>query len=248
MWKVMAADDEAYMRDLLEYSFDWKKYGCELVRVLSDGRKLIAAIKEDTPDIVLTDIKMPVVDGVQVCKFLAENYPDVQVIIVTAFSDFEYAKSAIKYNVCDYVLKLEVLDDLGKALEKAIGRLKSLSDAEYENFYDKAGDVYTQINRYIDEHYADKITVEKIAQLMCYNESYISRVYKEKSGINLVDAIQQRRIIRAKDYLVNTNMKIYEISQKLSFSDVGYFSRVFKKFVGVSPTEFQQQMARQHEK
>ena len=93
MWKVVAADDEGYIREALKKLINWEKMNCDLVSVLEDGQELIQCIENESPDIVITDIQMPGVNGLEVCKYLYETRPETQVIILTAYSDFDYAKN-----------------------------------------------------------------------------------------------------------------------------------------------------------
>lgn len=109
MWKVVAADDEGYIREALQKLINWEKMDCSLESVVSDGQELLEKIRGEMPDIVITDIQMPGVDGLEVCKYVYETCPETQVIILTAYSDFEYAKRAIKYSVCEYVLKISII-------------------------------------------------------------------------------------------------------------------------------------------
>ena len=105
MWKVVAADDEGYIREALKKLINWEKMDCDLIAVLEDGQELIECIEKESPDIVITDIQMPEVNGLDVCKYLYETRPETQVIILTAYSNFDYAKSAIKYSACEYVFE-----------------------------------------------------------------------------------------------------------------------------------------------
>ena len=116
MWKVIAADDEGYIREALQKLINWGKMNCSLEKVVSDGQELLEEIGEEMPDIVITDIQMPGADGLEVCKYIYETCPETQVIILTAYSDFEYAKRAIKYSVCEYVLKISIIDELPLAV------------------------------------------------------------------------------------------------------------------------------------
>ena len=119
MWKVAAADDEAYLRTALKKPDELgKKLGCELIRVVNNGKELLQCVEEEHPDIVITDIRMPEIDGLEVCRQLYEKYPETQTIILSAYTDFEYARTAIRYDVADYVLKLSVLEELPPAVEK----------------------------------------------------------------------------------------------------------------------------------
>ena len=92
MWKVVAADDEGYIREALKKLINWEKMDCDLIAVLEDGQELIECIEKESPDIVITDIQMPEVNGLDVCKYLYETRPETQVIILTAFkSSREFA-------------------------------------------------------------------------------------------------------------------------------------------------------------
>ena len=241
MWKVLAADDESYIREALQKLINWEKMDCSLEKVVSDGQELLDGITGSMPDIVITDIQLPGVDGLQVCKYIYETSPETQVIILTAYSDFEYAKEAIKYSACGYVLKISIIDELPEAVEKAIGNLSRLKK-EFETTEarrtEEPESLLSQVEQYVEGNYRNKITLDDIADTLHVNRSYLSRFYKNKTGVNLFDAILNKRIEAAKDYLRNTDMKTYEISEAVGVEDAGYFSKMFKKITGVSPKEF----------
>lgn len=243
MWKVMAADDEAYMQQALEKLIPWERLGCTLCRIAPDGRELVEQMELEHPDIVITDIRMPELDGLGVCKYVFEKCPEVQVIILSAYADFTYARTAIRYNACEYVLKTEVLEELPKALEKAMKALeKQKKEIQSQVFKgEDAGDfdsLYRRMVRFVEENYCKRITLDDMAEALHANRSYLSRLYKNTRGVNLFDDILRMRIEKAKDYMRTTEMKIYEISEAVGFEDTGYFSRVFKKYTGMSPKEF----------
>lgn len=240
MWKVIAADDEGYIREALQKLINWGKMNCSLEKV-SDGQELLEEIGEEMPDIVITDIQMPGADGLEVCKYIYETCPETQVIILTAYSDFEYAKRAIKYSVCEYVLKISIIDELPQAVEKAIGKLSRLKKELEIQEHTKAEEpesLLDQIEQYLEENFRKKITLDDIADTLHVNRSYLSRYYKNKTGVNLFDEILIKRVEKAKEYLQSTEMKTYEISEAVGVEDAGYFSKMFKKITGVSPKEF----------
>ena len=102
MWKVMIADDENYMLEAMENLIDWKKMNCQLVYKAGNGQVLLEQIKRNPPDIIITDIKMPLVSGIEVAKYVYENMIPAKVIILSAYAEFQYAQEAIKYDVCGY--------------------------------------------------------------------------------------------------------------------------------------------------
>ena len=112
MWKVMVADDETYMLEAFDKLVDWEKMGCQLVYRATNGKEVIKHLEKVRPDIVITDIKMPIMDGLQVARHIYENYAAMQVIILTAYADFSYAQKAIDYGVFGYVVKTDILETL----------------------------------------------------------------------------------------------------------------------------------------
>lgn len=243
MWKVMAADDESYIREALKKLISWEKMGCQLMEIASNGQELLDFMEEEHPDIVITDIRMPLVDGLEVCKYIAERCPETQVIILSAYSDFEYARTAFRYHACEYVLKVSGLEELPAAVEKAISNLKKYYndldvEKESEDVKEEIENLYSKMKKYIEQNYCRKITLDELAEELHANRSYLSRLYKSKSGVNLFDDILKMRIERAKELIRKTDVKVYEVSEAVGFDDTGYFSRVFKKYTGVSPKEY----------
>lgn len=238
MWNVMAADDEAYIREALQKLIDWKRMDCTLSKVVCDGQELLDLMQEGYPDIIITDIQMPLVNGLEICKFVYEYCPETQVILLTAYSDFEYAKMAVKYSACEYVLKISIMEELPEAVNKAIEKLEKSRREIEKTEREEPGTLYLQLEQYIEQNFNSKISLDDIAEALHANRSYLSRLYKSKKGINLFDAILDRRIEAAKEYLMNTDMKTYEICGAVGIEDAGYFSKMFKKKTGFSPKDY----------
>ena len=252
MYKVLAADDEAYMQEALRELIRWDRLGCELLDVFGNGKELIGQMQEGAPDIVITDIRMPVADGLEVCKYVYERCPETQVIILSAYSDFDYARAALRYSACDYVLKVSVLEELPRALKKAIENLerqgKELSGGQGDERWEDTDSLYGQMVHYVELNYLRKITLDEIAEYLHANRSYLSRLYKSRSGVNLFDDILRRRVEKAKEYMEYTDRKLYEIAVEVGFEDAGYFSKVFQKYTGMSPKEYRNQRKDAHER
>ena len=241
MWRVVVADDESYMLEAMEKLIDWGKLECQLVYKAKNGYELLEQIKKGVPDIVITDIKMPLMSGIQVAQYVYEHMLPVKVIILSAYAEFEYAQEAIQYDVCGYIVKTSVIEMLPGMIKKAIRKLSVPIEGGKEKGEYYADDIYGRLKKYIDEHYMDKLTLQQIAQDIHANGSYLSRLYKMKTGQNLFDAINKRKLEKAKEYIRQGN-RVYEIAQKVGFDDVSYFSRVFRKYEGCSPREYEKKM------
>jgi YesN/AraC family two-component response regulator len=238
----MVADDESYMREAMNCLIPWSEIGCELAKVVTNGKELLSEMEGEHPDIIVTDIRMPEMDGLEVCRYVYERCPEVKVIILSAYSDFSYAKTALRYSACEYVLKTELFDELPRAVKKAVKSLEKqkneIQEAEGEIGEKGSRKFYKQMQRYIELNYRKNISLTDISQALHANQNYLCRLYKSYSGVNLFDDILHRRIEKAKECLRASEWKIYEVAEYVGFEDPGYFSRVFKKYTGVSPKEY----------
>lgn len=142
-YKVIIADDEPIMRKAMQSLMDWEQLGCQLTYVASTGIEVMNQLEKDTPDILILDIKMPGVSGLDIAKYVWEKKLPVKVILLTAYADFSFAQSAIKYDVVDYVIKTGAFEGLVVAIEKAKALLRDMQmkfpvgnqDVLKENFF-----------------------------------------------------------------------------------------------------------------
>lgn len=118
MYRILLVDDEILVRDAIKENIDWNGIGCELVGDCENGQQAVEFVKENPVDIVLTDILMPYMDGMELSHFLHDNYPDIIVVIFSGFGEFEYAKKAIQYNVSEYLLKPVTAVELTAVINK----------------------------------------------------------------------------------------------------------------------------------
>lgn len=132
MLKLIIVDDEPLALKYIFKIIDWEQHGFKLCALIDNGEKAINYIKENKPDLVITDIKMPKVTGLDIAKFCYENAPDTSVVLLTGFREFEYAQQAVKYGVSDYLIKPIMPDDIAKALDKLQKHIKP--KASYEKF------------------------------------------------------------------------------------------------------------------
>ena len=105
MTSVMIVDDEKYVRMGIKEETDWALIGCEVVAEAANGEEALAKAEETRPDLVISDIRMPKMDGIELAEKLIEKYPAIKVIFLTAYNEFEYARQAVRIGVSDYLLK-----------------------------------------------------------------------------------------------------------------------------------------------
>ena len=204
--------------------------------------------KELKPDVVISDIKMPKMTGIEMSEILLEKYPDMKVIFLTAYDEFEYARAAIRIGASDYLLK--PFDD--GSLEGAIQRLLHLhpnsvnsskaeeqlipltSKSDVENKYIK------EAIDYIEKNYSDSdFSIISMAEAIGVSEGHLSRLFKAETGLSINNYLTRLRIRKAMDYLKDIKVKVYEVADKVGYQDIAYFSNTFKKLVGKSPSDYQ---------
>ena len=159
-YKIMLADDEPIMRKALQSLIDWERIDCEIVYVAENGQEVLNALIEIQPDILITDIKMPGADGIEISKYIWEKKMPTKVILLTAYADFSYAQSAIRYNVVEYVTKTGAFDELLRAVERCKAMLAEKKmivseekEARMEQFFRGVydGNIYREIEIRYDQ-------------------------------------------------------------------------------------------------
>lgn len=240
MYRIMIIDDEAAVRKLLHVSVNWKQLDMEIVGEAASGIEAINIIDELLPDICFVDIKMPFMDGIEFSKLAIERYPQVKIVILTAFDEFEYARKCIGIGVKDYLLKpivkkdiLEVLTLLKKELDISYRENVLIADETQENY-----STMSKIKEYLVENYtvAD-LNLTKVALEFGFNSSYLSRKFKLETGESFGDFLFRLRMEQAK-LLAEIEKPMYQTAALIGVPDPNYFSKCFKKYVGVTYSDY----------
>ena len=246
MIKVLIAEDENLIRKKLLHFIDYDALGMVVVADVANGVSGVELIKKYKPDIVLADINMPEKDGLDMIKETLDY--DYIAIIISGYDYFSYAQRALKYGVTDYLLKPISLDDLNEALLNAreiIYKKRSVisRNSDIENAIDISTDeaikdstVVEMIN-FIKNNYQDKISISDLSKKLAYSESMLNRKFKKEVHITFNEYLNRYRINKAIELLKNSDYNITEISYMCGYSSAKYFSRVFKKYLGISPSD-----------
>lgn len=243
MIKVLVVDDEVFVRRGIVLETDWADMDCMVVGEADNGLSGVAAAKRYEPDLIISDIRMPQMDGIEMLRHLREEGSRVHVVFLTAYSDFSYAQSAIKLSASDYLLK--PFED--GELERAIGRIREQIAREREEglppLIRKGGDKSRYIVEaisYISRHYGDDdISIGAIAESIGISEGHLSHLFKKETEYTVMAYITRCRMNAAAKLLSDCRYKVYEVAEKVGYRDITYFSSAFKKMVGVSPSEYQ---------
>lgn len=261
MYRVMLIDDELPARQLLKASIDWEGLGLEYVGEAASGIEAINIIDEIRPDVVFVDISMPFMNGIDFTKVATKRYPDLIVIILTGFDDFEYARQCVSLPVVEYMLKPIVRSDIHEVLQRVVTKLDERIprqddiDREIENLNSEnlssenlnsenlnsenpySGDL-EQITQYLRENYTDSaINLTSVAQQFGFNSSYLSRKFKQETGMSFVEYLMKCRMEKAME-LGKAGKKMFMAASEVGIPDPNYFSRCFKKYTGVSFSEY----------
>jgi len=256
MLKVLVVEDEDVIRNGLVFTLNWADMRCDVIGSARDGAEGLQMIRLLSPDIVLTDIKMPHMDGLNMIKEASKDCL-FKAIILTSYSEFEYAKRAIGLRVSDYLLKpvderelWDVVSRIGKEIDKPYNHSEGdkkakpseLSELEHS---DMLQSLHTTQNVYVKkavekiiEEYREKISIDTVAEELGVSGSYLSRKFKESFGKSYLDVLNQYRIQQSIRLLKKGTYRVYEVSCMCGFNEYKHFCSVFKKYTNMRPSQF----------
>ncbi len=252
MYKVIIIDDEPVIVKGLSQTIPWEKHNCQVVGTAYNGKDGLDLIRSQKPDILITDIYMPGMDGLTMIASLKSQFPKLQICILTGYRDFDYAQRAISLGVTRFLLKPSKMNELLDALDAMTTNLSSsevIVKKEDISTTDTKQPAPAEENtassfivknalQYIDENYHKKIMLSEVAENIYVSQWHLSKLLHRHTGQNFSEILNNVRIEKAKELLYNPALRIGEIAEKVGFVDMAHFSRVFKKIVGISANEY----------
>ncbi len=244
MLKVLIVDDEPLVRRGIVLGVDWSARGCVVVGEAANGEEGLAAVERYKPNLIITDVRMPRMDGIEMMNRLRSAGCRAHVIVLTAHSDFSYARSALQFGADDYLLKPFRDQELMAAIDKVRQKEQELTALTPQDTLpltkgDKSKYVL-QALEYIAGHYADQdISITTIAAHLGVSEGHLSHVFKKETSYTIISYLTQYRVHTAMKLLQDCRYKVYEVAEMVGYRDVAYFGSTFKKQVGMSPSEYQ---------
>lgn len=234
MYRLVIVDDEYYTIEGMKRILDWDKYGISIVGTAMDGQQGLDVIRSTKADIVIADIRMQEMDGLEMIGILRKEHFKGKIIILSGYQSFQYAKSAIDFKVDKYLTKPVNPVELEESIVKLVRELQE----ENGDIAEGLPDTFRRILEEIDRHYTENIQLSKLAEQFYCSSTYLSRMFKKYIGMNYVDYITKKRVERAKELLKRQDMSIDDIMTAVGWQDPKHFRAVFKKQEGISPSEY----------
>lgn len=238
VYSIMIVEDEYLVRQGISSLVDFKKFNMQVIGEAENGLEAWEKIQAECPDIILTDINMPQMNGIKLAQLAREQYPQLHIIFLTGYDDFDYALSAVKLGADDYLLKPFSREDVEAMLIKVKEKLdKEKKQQQVHELVEKAE--FSDLEQAIHDRLADtELSLKSLSFQLGFNSSYLSVLIKKELGLPFQDYLIQERMKRAKLLLLTTDLKVYEIAEQVGFEDMNYFSQRFKQIVGVTPRQF----------
>lgn len=260
MFKVLIVDDEAIIREGLRSAIHWSSLDCEVIGEAEDGDDGLEMIKTLLPDIVFADIRMPGLNGLEMISKIKELNHCCKVIILTGFRDFEYAQEAVRLGAFRFLLKPSKTEELMLAIKEALKEIKkSRSENELlQHLKSKVKEHYgvneshneetepssntqylaKKAIEYLKANYTKDLTLKSVSEELFISTWYLSKLLKKETGNTFTDLLNSIRIEEAKGLLKDRRYKVYEIANLVGFTDIPYFTKLFKKITNLSPMEY----------
>lgn len=245
MYKLLVVDAEPLTGQYIQQSISLLDIKWEVTGEASNGKEALNFLAENSVDLVITDIKMPVMDGLQLCYEIRQKYPHQKVIIFSEYRDFSFAQQAIRYGVSDYLLKPPVKEELQAALlrireqldcDRLINRsykaMASLSEKYEEN-------IVVKVKNFIYSNYSDPISLPQVAEYAGVSSNYLSNIFHKSVGEPYIKFLTRVRMEQAAKLLnQKPSLKIMDISRKVGYISVKHFLYVFKQYFNTTPGKY----------
>ncbi|RFB15344.1 response regulator [Bacillus sp. HNG] len=247
---IVIVDDEPRTRQGLHRTLETWNSGEFSILTAESGEEVLQIAEKQKIHILLSDIRMPEMTGLQLLKSIQEKGMSPVVIVISAYSEFEYAQEALRLGVVNYLLKpisksklIEAVEEAVQVLEKQfrVGMIEKVVDEKIVDAttkIDTTSDPIREALTYIDHHIKDEITQKEVAAHVHLNPSYFSVLFKEEVNVNFSEYITRRRIQHAKELLLSTKLTINEIADEVGYKTAKYFIKIFKEYEDMTPTAY----------
>lgn len=255
MIKILVADDEYMEREMLASILE-REFGSDAqLRMAENGRQAVDTAAIWNPDVVLMDIEMPGLNGIEAARRIRNQQPMAKLIFVTAYGVFTYAQEAVKLGASDYILKPVQAAEVLRAVRQAVGQAEShrqlealapeVEDIGEAGAHDKTNALMARVQKYLRHNYMlCDLSLDSVSAIVGINPSYFSSLFKRSMGVNFVDYLTDLRMQAAKELLADPLRSSAEVASLVGYENANYFARAFKKKTGMTPTEYRRSAAK----
>ena len=242
-YRIVLCEDEPLLLERLRRMVEGLDSGFTVVGMAENGREALEALNETGADLLITDIRMPVMDGIELIKKMQEEQPRLECMLISGYGDFEYARTALRLGVCEYLLKPVSEEELKMALQRIRERLGERRGQIKTSLTPppdaSADDVIEQLGAFIREHAFEEIHFAELIAGTNYHPNYVSRLFGKRFGAPPQRYQIVQRMNEAKRLLMLLPEEpVRRIAQRVGYPDQNYFARIFRQTTGVSPQRF----------
>ena len=239
MYNMIVADDEKKLLTGLCDYYPWSDLGFRIVGRATDGQKALELIRNYLVDVVLTDISMPYLNGIQLAEIIYNEFPQIRVVLLSGYADFKYAQQALRYNVKGYLLKpvkLEELKQLFLSVKNELDEQKETFPSSIEQSEEYYEVILNRVQAYIKANLAEANLKDAAAKVK-FSPSYLSVLFKSELKTTFSEFLLKTKMEAAQTFLNNPDYKIYDIAEMLGYSSPKSFSKAYRIYYGYSPRE-----------
>ena len=266
MIRLLIADDEKLEREALAELVQRRFERDVVLEVAENGRKAADTAVLWGADLILMDIEMPGMSGLDAARAVLAQRPSCRVIFVTAYSLFQYAHEAVHLGACDYLLKPVDPDELEASVRRAMRQIETerkleelaaarpqpeqteteeeAEDAPEEGENSQTALVMAHVRRYLEDNYMFDLSLDSVGEILHISPAYLSAQFKKYQKMNFLDCLTELRINAAKELLADPFRSSAEVASMVGYEDASYFAGAFKKRTGMTPTQYRRQAGR----
>jgi YesN/AraC family two-component response regulator len=255
MRRLMIVDDEKDTREGVARIVEESGLDIAIAALAAGGSEALDMLESAKPDIIICDIKMPMMDGVEFISQALKRRPGAQVIFISGYAEKTHLRSAIRFGAVDFLDKPFEAREMIEALEHAMlgprGRFHAIDAAPAPESQPSAEPPQTvrpssdrrshstvsRAQKYIQDNYASIDSIKRIAEWCYVSESHLCFLFKRETGVTLTDYITATRLDNALNLLKDPSLKVQDISKRLGFQSPDYFTKQFRKRFGMTPRE-----------
>jgi two-component system response regulator YesN len=257
MVSVVVVEDEKVIRNGLVLTIPWLELGCKILGEAENGVEGSTLIAKLKPDIVITDVIMPGMNGIDMIRSL-QGKTESEYVILSGYADFEFAQTAIELGVKRYLVKpleesklKETITDLVREVEEKKKNMHQRDvykqnldhDLFFKEYISRHNSDYREkyleeTLRLIADHYAENLTAADVSEYLEISESSFVKMFKNKTGYTFLKYLTLYRIKNSIKLLGDKSLRVCDVAYKVGYSDCRYFGEVFKKYLGMTPLEY----------